>query len=137
MKTGLLFVAAFFVCISGAAHSETVGAYICGVDNCNKSYLEHGDALVDACRVGVGNASDSQPSSPACLSMCDTNYSGKGERGACKKGCALFPDQCLRDGKIAPKEEAYDRDRGDQKWKPTPQRMPQPRRQRDRYRYWY
>ena len=137
MKTVLLFVAALSVCLSGAAHSATVGVYICGVDNCKKAYLERSNAQLDACREGVGNASDSKPSSPSCLSMCETSYRGQGERGACKNGCAMFPEECLRDGKVAPKDKSYKRDRGDQKWKPTPQKMPKQRQYRDRYRYWY
>lgn len=100
--------------------------------------MNSGNAMMDACRDGVGSASDSKPSSPTCLEMCDKSYGakGKGALAACKKGCAMFPEACLRDGKIAPKDNSYDRQRGDRKWKPTPQRMPKQPRYRDPYRHW-
>lgn len=138
MRILLIAAAVLTIGTAGNAHGQAVvGTYICAVDNCKKAYLQSGAALLDACTDGVGNASDSKPSSPGCLKMCDQTYGGKGERGACRKGCAMFPAECLRDGKVAPKEKGYDRNRGNEKWKPKPTIMPKQRGYRDRYRYWY
>jgi hypothetical protein len=135
MRSGLLAVAVFAIACSGAARAEVVGTYICAMDNCGKSFSQQGGTALDACKAGVSAASDSQPSSPGCLSMCDSTYTGEGGRSACRKGCGMFPDACLRDGKVSPEEPGYGKTR--KAWKPPKQPRPAQRRYRNSYRYWY
>jgi hypothetical protein len=111
-----------------------VSAYICAVDNC-RQYLDTGKEVAEACRDGV-QAAENKPSNPACLKMCESSHGpkGKAQKDACLKGCAMFPDNCLRGGKVAPDDPQMRRPRTERYTEPSP--APSQRNQ-NRYRYWW
>jgi hypothetical protein len=133
--TPALGAAALTLCLAGSVQGGEVSAYICAVDNCAKRYLDSSQAVAEACRDGVHNAGK-KPSSPECLKLCDASYGAKGESlvTACKKGCSLFPDACLRDGSVAPEDPKMRRPRTERYTAP-PARPSQ--RNQDRYRRWW
>jgi hypothetical protein len=134
IRSAALTAVALFLCLAGPAAGGNVSAYICAVDNC-RQYLDQGEAVAKACRDGV-QAAEKRPSDPACLKLCESSFGpkGKAQKDACLAGCSMFPDTCLRDGKVAPEDPQMRRPRTERYSEPSP--APSQRNQ-DRYRPWY